>query len=113
MFPAALVDAPLFEETGWRGFAAPRFSSKRSNLTNTLILGVLLAAWHIPRAAAELTITAPDLIAAVCSAVLTNWVFYNARGSALLAMLYHTSANAMGLYFNEGVYNYLPVVERN
>jgi membrane protease YdiL (CAAX protease family) len=100
LFPVALVDAPLFEETGWRGFAMPRFSPKRSNLANTLILGVLIAAWHIPRALADPTITAPYLLAAMGSAVLTNWVFYNARGSALLAIIYHTSANTLGLYFS-------------
>ena len=99
LFPAALIDAPLFEETGWRGFALPRFSSNRSNLTNTFILAALIVAWHIPRALLEPSITAPYLLAAFGSAILTNWVFYNARGSALLAILYHTSANTLGLYF--------------
>jgi hypothetical protein len=33
--------------------------------------------------------------------VVTNWVYYNARGSALLAMVYHTSANTLGIYFRQ------------
>jgi uncharacterized protein len=100
LFPAALVDAPLFEETGWRGFAVPRFSTNRSNLVNTLFLAALVVAWHIPRAMANPKITAPYLLAGFGSAILTNWVFYNARGSALLAILYHTTANTFGLYFS-------------
>ena len=65
-------------------------------LANSLILGVLLAGWHLPIALSEPTLTAPYLIAAIASAVITNWVYYNTGGSALLAILYHTSANTMG-----------------
>jgi uncharacterized protein len=100
LFPAALVDAPIFEETGWRGFALPRFSAQRSNLFNTLILAGLVVAWHIPRALSDPSITAAYLLAGFGSAILTNWVFYNAQRSALLAMLYHTTANTFGLYFS-------------
>ena len=75
----------------------PRFPASRSPLENTLILGVLLAGWHLPLALAGGAIAAPYLIATIASAVVTNWVYYNAD-SALLAILYHTSANAMGLY---------------
>jgi membrane protease YdiL (CAAX protease family) len=89
----------LFEETGWRGFAMPRFPADRSPLLNTFVLGLLVAAWHIPVALQELELLAPYLIATVASMGVTNWVYYNARESALLAWLYHTSANTMGLYF--------------
>lgn len=43
LFPVAMIDAPLGEESGWRGYALPRFPASRSPLENTLILGVLLA----------------------------------------------------------------------
>ena len=69
------------------------------SLNNTLILGVLLAGWHAPLALAEGSIAAPYLIATIASAVVTNWVYYNARESALLAIVYHTAANTMGQYF--------------
>jgi membrane protease YdiL (CAAX protease family) len=95
-FPLALLDAPLMEETGWRGYAMPRFSSSRSPLTNTLILGVLLAGWHLPLALGAGPLAAPYLIAAVASAVVTNWIYYNTGESAMLAMVYHTAANTMG-----------------
>jgi uncharacterized protein len=100
MFPVAIIDAPLWEETGWRGYALPRFSTERSPLVNTLILGVLLAAWHLPIALSGGALAVPYLVAAIASAVVTNWVYYNARGSALLAILYHSAANTIGLFFS-------------
>jgi uncharacterized protein len=100
LFPMAMIDAPLQENSGWHGYAMPRFPAGRSPLTNTLILGVLLAGWHLPLALAEPSITLPYAITTILSAVVTNWVFYNARQSALLAILYHTAANTMGLYFS-------------
>lgn len=96
LFPLALVDAPLGEETGWRGYALPRFPAARSPLANTLILAVLIAGWHVPIALGERTLAAPYLITTIASAVVTNWVYYNTRGSALLTMVYHTTANTMG-----------------
>jgi membrane protease YdiL (CAAX protease family) len=99
IFPLALIDAPLQEEAGWRGFALPRFSAGRSPLANSLILGLLLAGWHAPLVLFEPTFAAPYLIGAIASAVVTNWVYYNTRGSALLAMVYHTSANTVSLTF--------------
>lgn len=100
MFPMTIFDAPLWEETGWRGYALPRFSADRSPLANTLILGVLLAVWHLPIALSGGALAVPYLVAAIASAVVTNWVYYNARGSALLAILYHSAANSVGLFFS-------------
>jgi membrane protease YdiL (CAAX protease family) len=96
LFPLALIDAPLWEESGWRGYALPRFPAARSPLANSLILGLLLAGWHLPIALSEPSLSAPYLIAAIASAVVTNWIYYNTGGSALLAILYHTAANTMG-----------------
>jgi membrane protease YdiL (CAAX protease family) len=96
LFPLALIDAPLGEDSGWRGYAMPRFPAGRSPLVNSLILGVLLAGWHLPIALSEPSLAAPYLITTIASAVVTNWVYYNAHESALLAILYHTSANTMG-----------------
>ena len=98
LFPDSFIDAPLGEESGWRGFALPRFSASRSPLTNTLILGALLAGWHLPLALVAPSVVA-YLIGTVASAVLANWVYYNARESALLVILYHTASNTMGRYF--------------
>lgn len=99
LLPGVLIDAPFWEETGWRGFALPRFSTNRSPLFNTIILGMLLAGWHLPIAISESAITIPYVIGAFASAFATNWIYYNTRGSALLPMLYHTAANTIGPYF--------------
>jgi len=99
LFLGVMLDAPIWEETGWRGFAMPRFSTKRSPLFNTIIMGLLLAGWHLPLALSEASITAPYLIGAFASAFVTNWIYYNTRESALLPMLYHTAANTIGPYF--------------
>ena len=53
MFPMAMIDAPLQENSGWHGYAMPRFPANRSRLANTLIIGVLLAGWHFPLTLAE------------------------------------------------------------
>jgi membrane protease YdiL (CAAX protease family) len=88
----------LFEETGWRGFALPEFSARRSRLTNSLILGVLLAGWHLPIALSESTAVVPYLVATITSAVVTNFVAtMDARRPD--AWIYHTSANTVGQFF--------------
>ncbi len=99
LFPMALFDAPLQEEIGWRGYALPQFPAGRSPLANTLMLAVLLAGWHAPVALSGGSAAVPYLIAGMASMVLTNWVYYNARASALLAIVYHTAGNTLGLYY--------------
>jgi uncharacterized protein len=100
LFPMALVDAPLGEEPGWRGFALPGFPAQRSPLFNTIILALLVVGWHLPLVISEPSLAVPYLLAGLASALLTNWVYYNACGSALLALLYHTAANTLGIYFS-------------
>lgn len=98
LFPAALVDAPLGEETGWRGYALPRFPAWRSPLANSLILGVLVAGWHMPIALGAPS-AAAYLIGTIAAAIMTNWVYYNSHDSALLAILYHTAQNTIGGFY--------------
>jgi membrane protease YdiL (CAAX protease family) len=99
LFPQALLDAPLGEEAGWRGFALPHMAGGRSPLATTLILGLLLAAWHVPIALADRTLAAPYLIGALASAVVINWVYYQAHESAFLAIVYHTAQNTIGGWY--------------
>jgi uncharacterized protein len=99
-FPIVMIDAPIWEDSGWRGYAMPRFPANRSQLSNSIILGLLLAGWHLPIALSGGSKAIPYLIATIASAVVTNWVYFNARESALLAILYHTSANSIGLFLS-------------
>lgn len=99
IFLSAIPDAPLFEEPGWRGFAFPRFPTGRSRLANTAILGLLLVGWHAPLILFEPALAPAYLTGTFASAFVTNWVYYNARESALLALLYHSVANTFGIFF--------------
>lgn len=105
LLPIALVDAVLWEETGWRGYALPGFPAERSPLANTLILGVLVTAWHLPIALADRALAAPYLFAAIASAVVINWIYYNARESAFLAIVFHSVQNAIGGFYLFGMYD--------
>ena len=102
ILPMAVFDAPLWEDSGWRGFAMPRFPADRSRLMNTLILGILLAGWHSPIAISAGWIAIPYLITTVLSAFVTNWIYYKSNNNAMLAILYHGAANAMGIAFFQG-----------
>jgi hypothetical protein len=102
LLPLAMSDAPLWEDSGWRGFAMPRFPATRSRGTNTAILGLLLAGWHLPLALTGGAIAAPYVITTFLSAFVTNWIYYNSRQSALLAIIYHSAANAAGLALFHG-----------
>jgi membrane protease YdiL (CAAX protease family) len=102
--PEVLFDAPLGEETGWRGFALPLLPGGPSALASTLVLGVLITVWHLP-IALEAPALPPYLLGTVASAVLANWVYYNARGSALLVILYHTVQNAVGGWLLFGLFS--------
>jgi hypothetical protein len=99
LFPDAILDAPFFEEPGWRGFALPRFPAGRTRLANTAILGLLLVGWHAPLVLFEPATAPAYLVGTFASAFVTNWVYYNARESALLALLYHSVANTFGRFF--------------
>jgi uncharacterized protein len=96
--PEALFDAPLGEETGWRGFALPLLPAGGGALASSLLLGVLVAGWHLP-IALDAPALAPYLLGTVASAMIANSVYYNSRGSALLVILYHTVQNAVGGWF--------------
>ena len=96
LLPMAMIDAPIWEDSGWRGFAMPQFSAQRSRFANTAILGLLLAGWHLPLALSGGVVATPYAVTTFLSAFVTNWIYYNSRQSALLAMIYHGSANAVG-----------------
>src|SRR5919202_6527328 len=102
LFPLTLlIGGPLGEEPGWRGYALPRLQSGRSALTASLILGALIALWHLPLLlTSEEPVPAgaffPEIIAGM---IVISWVYNNTQGSVLLAALIHTSHNAIEGFF--------------
>ena len=102
LFPLILlIGGPLGEEPAWRGYALPRLQAGRSALLASLILGALIALWHLPLLlTSEEPLPAgaffPEIIAGM---IVISWVYNNTQGSVLLAALLHTSHNAIEGFF--------------
>jgi membrane protease YdiL (CAAX protease family) len=101
----------LGEETGWSGFALPRWQQRSGPLVGTLILGVLWGLWHFPlflipgnmgAGTGFVGIGIPfveSVIAFTVGAAIFTWVFNNTRGSLLLVMLLFASIDTAGRMF--------------
>jgi uncharacterized protein len=89
-----------WEEPGWRGYAVPRLQHGRSALVASLILGVLIAGWHLPLIVVG-QVSYPDFVLILAAVIVFNWVFNNAEGSVLIIMLMHAANNAVsGSFFS-------------
>jgi uncharacterized protein len=83
-----------WEEPGWRGYALPQLQTSRSALFASLILGVLIAGWHLPLMVVG-QVHYSDIVTIMGAVVVFNWVFNNANGSVLIIMLMHATNNAI------------------
>jgi uncharacterized protein len=83
-----------WEEPGWRGYALPQLQTSRSALFASLILGVLIAGWHLPLMVVG-QVHYSDIVTIMGAVVVFNWVFNNANGSVLIIMLMHATNNAV------------------
>jgi uncharacterized protein len=101
LFPLLLVfDGPLGEEPGWRGFALPRLQAGRSALVASLVLGVIVVLWHVPKLILDPTFRpVPFALFTIAGAVLFTWIYNSTNGSVLLTTLFHGSINAIGGQF--------------
>jgi membrane protease YdiL (CAAX protease family) len=87
-----------WEEPGWRGYAQPALQARRPALRASLLLGVLVAGWHVPLFATGDGSWA-ELGSIVGGTVVLAWVFNGSGGSVLLTMLLHATNNtASGLF---------------
>lgn len=111
LYPAAFVShfvfGPLFEETGWRGFALPRMQQRFGPLRASLLLGLLWGGWHfflyLPGWIHDGSLTGAVNAAifvsfTVAVSVVFTWLSNNTRASLLLAMLLHGSINGTATY---------------
>lgn len=111
VYPVAFVShfvfGPLFEETGWRGFALPRMQHRFGPLRGSLLLGLLWGGWHfclyLPSwirsgALAGVVDMAMFVAFTVSVSVLFTWLSNNTRASLLLVMLLHGSVNGTATY---------------
>lgn len=98
---------PLFEESGWRGFALPRMQHRFGPARGTLLLGLLWSTWHfllyVPTWSQE---SLSNVVAGVIVFTLTttsmtfifSWLFNNTQASLLLAILLHGSVDGTATY---------------
>ena len=84
------LDGPMAEEPAWRGFAVPRMQSSWNPLTSAVVLGVLVALWHLPLVG---EVGAIGLAATFSITIVYVWLFNRTGGSVLLTLLFH---NAQG-----------------
>ena len=93
----ALFIGPI-EELGWRGVALPLLQRRFAPLWSSLILGGIVALWHLPAFALSGTkqsawAVGPFLIGVVAISVILTAMFNAARGSILIAALFHFQMN--------------------
>lgn len=93
----AFVIGPI-EEFGWRGLALPILQRKFNPFWASLILGLIWAAWHIPAFLIGGTPQSswafvPYFLGVVAICVMLTPIFNAARGSLLIAFLFHFQMN--------------------
>ena len=97
----------LTEEAGWRGAVLPRLQHRMQPWRAALVLGLIWAGWHLPLlvtpdAGDQGLPVAPFLLLVLATGVLISGLVNAARGSVVVAALFHASFDAS--------YSYLGVV---
>jgi membrane protease YdiL (CAAX protease family) len=99
-----LLIAATGEELGWRGVALPALLRRRGPLPMSLLLGVLVAAWHVPYWVLQgvLQQFGPvylllDLAFVVALTYQLTWLFLRSGGSVLAAVAFHVSFNLVNV----------------
>ncbi|MEJ2864690.1 CPBP family intramembrane glutamic endopeptidase [Actinomycetospora flava] len=101
----AVLGGPLFEEIGWRGFALPRLQRRMAPAAAALVLGLLWTFWHLPQFFSPSWAEASGgggpigialyTLTVLSFSVVISWIFNNTRASVLIAILVHTSIDAV------------------
>ena len=96
LIPAFFI-GPI-EELGWRGVALPLLQRRFAPLWASLIVGLVAALWHTPAFLMSGTKQAawsfgPFFLGVVAISVILTAMFNAARGSLLIAALFHATMN--------------------
>lgn len=110
-YPLAYVShfwfGPLFEESGWRGFALPRIQARFGPARGTLFLGLLWSAWHfflyVPVWFASGPVSGVVgivvfTLTTTAMAFVFTWVSNRTGASLLLVILLHASVDGTATY---------------
>jgi len=90
------LDGPLGEEPGWRGWALPELQRRQRPLGAAVILGVVVALWHLPLVSAG-QLAPVGLIGTFGITLVYVWLFDHTGGSVLLTMVFHVSQGTVSL----------------
>lgn len=93
-----ILQGPIPEEFGWRGYALPRLTEKFAFMKATLLLGVIWAFWHLPGFFMEGVSQSsmpiiPYFITVVALSIIIAWIYYGTGHNLLAALLTHTMFN--------------------
>jgi uncharacterized protein len=99
-----LLQGPLPEEFGWRGYLLDRLQLKWNALAASLALGVIWWLWHLPAAfmdgvAQSYFPQAAYLTWCMAVSVLFTWMHIHTGGNLLAALLFHTMLNLANAIF--------------
>ncbi len=99
-----LLQGPVPEEFGWRGYLLDRLQLRWNALVASLILGFFWWLWHLPAnfmqgVAQAYLPQGAYLIWILAFSVLMTWVYNNTGGNLLAALLFHTMANLSNALF--------------
>jgi membrane protease YdiL (CAAX protease family) len=94
-FMMAIVDGPLGEEIGWRGFLLPELLKKMKPVFAAVIVGCIWWAWHIPLYFADGRSIPwiPYLFNTVALSLIMTWFFLRTRESIFFAIFLHNMSN--------------------
>jgi membrane protease YdiL (CAAX protease family) len=94
-FMMAIVDGPLGEEVGWRGFLLPELLRKMNPVLAGVIVGFIWWMWHIPLYLADGKST-PWLLYLLNTTALSlifTWFFLRTKESTFFAIFLHNMSN--------------------
>jgi uncharacterized protein len=100
-FLMAIVDGPLGEEIGWRGYLLPRLLERTTAIRASLLVGFIWYVWHLPLYAADGRDFSPQflslyLVNTTNLAIIFTWFFLRTSKSIFFAIYLHAISN----YFN-------------
>lgn len=108
VLPIMLLDGPINEEPGWRGFALPYLQLRHSALRASLLVGIPWALWHWPlalqRGSLLYQIPFGLFLVQVCAlSIVFAWVYNASGGSLLTTILFHGSINTWAALLPTGL----------
>ncbi|HTP10541.1 MAG TPA: CPBP family intramembrane glutamic endopeptidase [Anaerolineae bacterium] len=85
-----------FEEFAWRGVALPHLQATQFAVKAALIVGIIQAIWHLPYFFTSNSLEQQlgplgFLLWNIALSIVITWIFNNAKGSLLIAILFHAA----------------------